>query len=142
MEERREGGEETESYRVTDKRRVGREGSSDAARESETAGAVDSDASGGEPGAGPAEEARVVTLQDLVRFFIAELHARAWVHMGLVVDPVTKQLGKDLPQAQLAIDCVASLIERLTPFLEHAERDHLEGMLADLRINYVRQSRA
>jgi len=142
MEERREGGEERESYRVTDRRRVGREESPDAAQVNESEGALDSHASGGEPAAGPAEEARIVTLQDLVRFFIAELHARAWVHMGLVVDPVTKQLGKDLPQAQLAIDCAASMIQHLTPFLEHAERDHLEGMLADLRINYVRHSGA
>jgi hypothetical protein len=60
--------------------------------------------------------------------------------MGLVVDPTTKQLAKDLPQAQLAIDCLASLIGHLAPFAEHGEREHLEGMLADLRINYVRQS--
>ncbi len=131
-----------ETHRVTDRRRVGREESSDAPRTSESSESTHSQATPGETAEGPTEEAQPVSVSDLIRLFIAELHGRAWVHMGLIVDPATKQLAKDLPQAQLAIDCIASMIEHLAPFTERAERDHLEGSLADLRMNYVRQSGA
>ena len=136
MEEKQEDGAAKETYRVTDRRRGSREESPGSTETSESGGTTQSQASADEP----AEEAHVVSVTDLLRLFMAELHARAWVHMGLVVDPTTTQLAKDLPQAQLAIDCLASLIGHLAPFAEHGEREHLEGMLADLRINYVRQS--
>ncbi len=135
--------EETkETHRVTDRRRVGREGSPDAPQTGESSEATHSQATPGETAEGPTEETQPVSVTDLVRLFIAELHGRAWVHMGLIVDPATKQLAKDLSQAQLAIDCIASMIELLGPFTEKAERGHLEGLVADLRINYVRQSGA
>ncbi len=75
-----------------------------------------------------------------MRIFIGELHARAWIYLGLIMNPVTKQLAKDLPQARLAIDCIASLTDHLTPLATEAERGELQRMLTDLRLNFVRQN--
>jgi hypothetical protein len=133
---------EDSGYRVEDRRRVGREAPSGApgAAGAKTAG---ESAPGGETAdEARAAEAASITVADLARAFIAELHARAWIHMGLIVDPATKQLAKDLPQARLAIDCAASLVQHLTPFAETAELDELQGMLTNLRLNFVRQSSA
>ncbi len=139
--ERTGGNEEKEeTHRVTDRRRVGREESPDVHQMSESSEATHSQTTPGETAEGPAETAQPVSVTDLIRLFIAELHGHAWVQMGLIVDPATKELVKDLPQAQLAIDCIASMIKHLGPFTETDERGQLEGLVADLRVNYVRQS--
>lgn len=136
------GGEEDAVFRMTDRRRPGREGSGEAPPAADPAGTADPHTTGQTTAEAPGREAPVLPVADLVRLFIGELHARAWVHMGLVANPVTKQAAKDLPQARLAIDFIASLVEQLGPVVEQAERDELGRLLADLRINYVRQSGA
>ena len=134
------GGEDEAAFRVRDRRRVGREDAGDAPPEGEPAGAAESQPAGQATAEEAAAEARLPPVADFVRLFIVELQTRAWMHMGFIVDPATKQLAKDLPQARLAIDCIASLIEHLGPVTDKAERAELERMLADLRINFVRLS--
>ncbi len=136
------GGEDEATFRVTDRRSAGREEAGDAPPAGEPAGAAESPATGQAAAGAPAAEARLLPVADLVRLFIGELHARAWMHMGFTVDPATKQLAKDLRQARLSIDCIASLVEHLGPAVEKVERDELQRMLADLRVNYVRLSGA
>ncbi|MBI3921897.1 MAG: DUF1844 domain-containing protein [Armatimonadetes bacterium] len=86
---------------------------------------------------GPAQDVDVPTL---VQVFIAELGARSWMHLGLLQNPITKLVVKDLPQARLAIDCVAALIENLDPSLEPRERQEYQTLLRDLRMNFVQHS--
>ncbi len=133
------GDEEGGAFRVKDRRRVGREETGEAAPGEQPA-SPEASRAGDEPEGEAAGEARLPPVPDLIRLFIGELHGRAWMHMGLIVDPATKQAAKDLPQARLAIDCMASLVDRLAPLLEAAERLDLERLLADLRMNYVRQA--
>lgn len=76
----------------------------------------------------------------LVHLFIGELGARTWMHLGLLQNPVTKLVVKDLPQARLAIDCVAALIEKIDPEISDDERRDYRRLLNDLRMNYVQQS--
>ncbi len=76
----------------------------------------------------------------LVRIFIGELGARTWMHLGLLQNPVTKLVVKDLPQARLAIDCVAALTEKIDPDISEDERRDYRRLLNDLRMNYVQQS--
>lgn len=139
-------GEEEPTFRVTDRRRVTSEGPPPPP-----------EASGGtaekthEPGQPPQaetpqadqeEERRVVLLPiaDLVRIFIAEFQTRALMHMGLIPNPETRLVAKDLPEARLAIDCVAALIEQLSPLAASGEQAQLRQLLADLRLNFVRES--
>jgi len=67
---------------------------------------------------------------------------RALIDMGLIANPATRLVAKDLPQARLAINCVAALIEHLSPLAPPAERDALQQMVTELRLHFVRQSGA
>ncbi|MFQ6096754.1 MAG: DUF1844 domain-containing protein [Armatimonadota bacterium] len=98
-----------------------------------------------EPGQekGPEETAQapqVVTVQDLVKGTIELLSAQAWQRLGLMVDPQTKQIEKDVEQARLAIDCVEALLKQLDAHLSDDERRTFEGVLTNLKVNFVRQS--
>ena len=142
MSDKARNGEEETAFRVTDQRRVGPEGPRDDSPAGEATGAGESPSAGEPTGEKPAPDVYGVPVADLVRIFIGELHASAWMHMGLILNPATHQLAKDLPQARLAIDCIASLIDHLTPVVAKAERDELQRLLTDLRLNFVRQSGA
>jgi hypothetical protein len=89
----------------------------------------------------PEQEVKLPTVPELVRLRIAELSELAWIHMGLVANPLTQRIVKDLPQARLAIDCAAALVEQLQPHLDEREKRELRTLLANLRINYVEQSK-
>jgi hypothetical protein len=65
---------------------------------------------------------------------------RALIDMGLIPHPATRLVAQDLSQARLAINCVAALIEQLSPLTPPAERDALQQILTDLRLQFVRQS--
>ncbi|GIV17225.1 MAG: hypothetical protein KatS3mg022_2660 [Armatimonadota bacterium] len=71
---------------------------------------------------------------------IEELQAQAWIKMGLWKDPVSGELHADLPQAKIAIDCVAALAEVLKPHITDSQRRDLERLLTDLRLNFVQRS--
>lgn len=75
---------------------------------------------------------------DILRFFIGILAEKAWQHMGLRMDPSTKEVSEDFMRASVAIDSVAYLVERLGPVLDDGERRVFDALLADLRINFVR----
>jgi hypothetical protein len=94
----------------------------------------------GESQAGePAEEAEAVDVYGVLRYCIALLHTHAWQSMGLVPNPVTQKIERDMEQARVAIDCLNFLVERLDPNVGPEERRSLRGLLTDLRINFARQ---
>ncbi|MFQ5883243.1 MAG: DUF1844 domain-containing protein [Candidatus Methylomirabilales bacterium] len=141
------GEEEEPSFRVTDRRGVRPESSEEPAQASRASSEGQSDPRGSPTAeTPPTEEAGreqgvlLLPIPDLVGIFIAELHTRALMHMGLIPNPATRLVAKDLPQARLAIDCAAALIEQLGPSVAPAEREELEWLLADLRLKFVQQS--
>ncbi|MFQ5847440.1 MAG: DUF1844 domain-containing protein [Candidatus Methylomirabilales bacterium] len=141
------GEEEEPSFRVTDRRRVGSEGAAEPGRapESQAERAPDPphppQAETPPPEAEGNEQAlHLAPLPELVRIFIAEFEMRALIHMGLIPNPATRLVTKDLPQARLAIDCTAALIEQLSPSAAPAERDELQQVLTNLRLHFVQQS--
>ena len=75
----------------------------------------------------------------LLGLFINILSNQAWQHMGLRVKPGTDKVEIDFERARLAIDCIASLIEKLEPHIPDAEKNELRNLLADLQINFVRK---
>ncbi len=81
-----------------------------------------------------------VDVYSLLRTFIGMLGAQSWQWMGLVKDPSTGKIEKDLVQAKIAIDAVAALVAQLEGKVSASESAELQGMLSDLRINFVRQS--
>lgn len=81
-----------------------------------------------------------VDVYSLLRTFIGMLGAQSWQWMGLVKDPSTDKIEKDLEQAKIAIDAIAALAAQLEGKVSESESAELKAMLSDLRINFVRQS--
>lgn len=81
-----------------------------------------------------------VDVYSMLRYFVGLLSAQTWQWLGLVKNPVTGNLEKDLEQAKVAIDTISALVGQLQPKLNASEQAELQGMLSDLRINYVQQS--
>ena len=99
-----------------------------------------------EPGQ-PSEQVPTLDAYSAVRWCIAFLTAQAWQWMGLVADPASGQVRKDLAQARLSIDSVAGLVNALASppglgRIEPAERRELENLVSNLRLNFVNQSQA
>ncbi len=139
MPDKAPGEEKEPSFRVTDRRRVGAEGPRETAHTDEADSETRPDPQSPEAEASPPED---LALPDLVRLFVAELQMRALIDMGLIPHPATRLVARDLPQARLAINCVAALIEHLSPLAPPPERDALQQMVTELRLHFVRQSAA
>ncbi len=77
----------------------------------------------------------------LARTLLAVFDAKAWQAMGLTADPLTGEVVKDLPSAQLSIDCVQFFLDKVgSTFTEEEQRD-ARRRLNDLRMNYLNKLR-
>lgn len=70
---------------------------------------------------------------------LSVLAAKAWEALGLVPSEATKQIERNLDDAQLAIDAAAALADVLRPRVAENERREIENVIATLRLNYVEQ---
>jgi len=95
-----------------------------------------------EESAPPQDAAERVPLHapDLVRWCVSLLATSAWQGLGLIPDPATRKVERNLEDARLAIDAAAALIEHLRPRAGDAERRELDNLLATLRLNFVEQA--
>lgn len=92
------------------------------------------------PGAGAGERLPAVTARDIVTLCIGQLHEIAWAQMGLVPNPMSQTMQRDLTDARLAIDCIADLVRHLEKGADPATQRELQTMLSNLRLNFVQQS--
>ena len=76
----------------------------------------------------------------LIPLFINILERVAWQKMGLVVNPQTQEIEKDLQQARVAIDSYTSLLEHLGDHVEPDAKTALQARLTDLKLNFASQS--
>jgi hypothetical protein len=74
----------------------------------------------------------------LLGMFVSLLTEKAWQTMGLRTKPGTDKIEVDFEQARVAIDATVFLAERVAPHLPDVEKRRLEGVVADLKLNYVR----
>lgn len=79
--------------------------------------------------------------RDLAAALIGIFDGHAWRAMGLVADPRTGEAAKDMPTAQLAIDCVQFLLGKVESRLSENERREAQRRLSDLRMNYLAKMR-
>jgi hypothetical protein len=86
-----------------------------------------------------AEQVEAVDVYGVLRYCIAMLQSHAWQAMGLVPNPVTNKIERNLEQAKVAIDCVGYLAQQLEPKAQPQELPHLRSLLSDLRVNFARQ---
>jgi hypothetical protein len=73
----------------------------------------------------------------LLQQFLAEMSARAAVHMGLMPNPYTRLVAKNDTQARMAIDAFGAVVEVLKPHLDPASLREYNRVLNDLRVNFV-----
>jgi hypothetical protein len=157
---------EEQGFEVIDKRRVkadaspeepapapAEEGSTEAGSDTLQAGMTDEElraameeaaamGAGGaaEMGFEPSAEAPPLDLPTALGFCVNMLNEVAWMKMGLIPNPLTGKVERDLTQAKAAIDSVGDLIPRLEPFIPEPQRRDLQVMLSNLRINFVQQN--
>lgn len=70
-------------------------------------------------------------------WFISMLSGKAWEYLGLIMNPETKGINKDLKKAKIAIDTVAFLYDQVKDDLNPENFKRIENLLANLRMNYV-----
>ena len=75
----------------------------------------------------------------LMRIFIGLLANQAWQDIGLVMNPQTQKIEKNIERAKTSIDCIAFLIEKLEPQIQNEEKEKLKSLLTDLQLNFVQQ---
>jgi len=72
--------------------------------------------------------------------FVFSLSSSALVHLGVVPDPNTQKMEKDLSLAKQIIDTLAMLQEKTKGNLDKDEEQLLQTVLYDLRLRFVKQS--
>jgi hypothetical protein len=76
---------------------------------------------------------------DLARWCATLLATSAWQAMGLIPDPATHRVERNLDDARLAIDAAAALLQVLRSHLSEAEPREFDTLLTNLRLNFVEQ---
>ncbi|MBC8140174.1 MAG: DUF1844 domain-containing protein [Armatimonadetes bacterium] len=77
----------------------------------------------------------------VLALFLQELRSLAWLRMGLVANPSTGQIERDLEQARTAINTVSFLAQQLDAVVSPEEKLPLKALVSDLQINFVEQSK-
>lgn len=81
-----------------------------------------------------------VEIYTLLRSFVGMLEMQAWQWIGLVKNPSTGNIEKDLPQAKVAIDTISLLFSQLQGKIDAAEEKDLKELISNLQMNYVQQA--
>ena len=71
--------------------------------------------------------------------FMASLNASALVHLGVIEDPVSGKVEKNLPMAKQTIDILSMLQQKTAGNLNPDEDAMLKSILYDLRILFVKE---
>lgn len=87
------------------------------------------------------EQGQPIQVETVISICLEQLAELAWVKLGLVPDPIAKTIAKDLSQARLAIDAVAALGGAIEGQLDDNDRRKVQGLIRDLRMNYVEKSK-
>ncbi len=95
---------------------------------------------GGEEEAPKAVPLLALNSEALLAWFGGVLATRAWVDMGLLADPIKGEVVRDLTSARLAIDAYDCLVKTLKAKGRPDGVREMEALLADLRLNFVRQA--
>ncbi len=87
------------------------------------------------------EDRSLPDVYSVIALFLGELRNLAWLRMGLLANPGTGLIERDLSQARVAIDTVAHLADQLQAVAASEERLELKSLVNDLQVNFVEQSK-
>ena len=82
-----------------------------------------------------------VDIYQVLAALVEQMASISWQKLGLQPDIMTGQIQQDLVQARVAIDAVAKLVEVLEGGLDDEDKRRVQGMVRDLRINWVEKNR-
>jgi hypothetical protein len=129
-----EGKKDPKDFVVKDKRRLaGSETASEEPQEPDKEPVKES-----AQGAGGASDTRLPKIDFAT--FIFSLNSAVLVHLGIVEDPATGTVARNLPLAKQTIDLLGMLEEKTRGNLDSDEENMLKNILYDLRIRYVRET--
>ena len=77
----------------------------------------------------------------LFQALVLQLHYAAWAALGKIPNPMTNKVEIDLESARVAIDTLAAVESRTTGNLDATEKQMLERVLRELRLNFVDEQR-
>jgi len=80
-----------------------------------------------------------LSVPEWITWFIGHLSQLAWQYIGLMENPVSKKVEKDFEQAELAIDTINILMEKVKNKLPDDTGKELQGLVANLQVNFVKQ---
>ena len=78
-----------------------------------------------------------ITSGQLFMGLVYSLTQSAFISLGKLPDPMTGEIGRNLPQASQTIDLLAALEEKTKGNLDEEEEKFLTRTISDLRLNYV-----
>lgn len=73
--------------------------------------------------------------------FLLSLHTSVLFHFGDFQDPATGETARNLPAAKQTIDILATLQEKTIGNLDGNEQGLLDGILYELRMRYIKESK-
>ena len=76
----------------------------------------------------------------LMKWVIGLMASAAWQYMGLMTNPSSGKIEKDLIQAKIAIDVVTFLGDKAASHLPEDERKNIRNLINDLQVNFVKHS--
>jgi hypothetical protein len=112
----------------------------------DTPGVSPEESAAGQPAAGAEDAGRqtipleAVPTRELLVWMLGVLGAKAWQGMGLVPNPASGKIEKDLADARIAIDAFSALLEAMRLQLDEQARRDTEALLTTLRLNFVEKS--
>jgi len=127
--------EEKSNFTVVDKRRV-KEDADAVATESQPTSPPPPEE---EPTTQSSQHLPRLTMRDRLLMCIDILHQGAWISMGLIADPATGQIEKDMAAAKTAIDSVEFLASKVEGELDEETRREIRRLISDLQVNFVQQ---
>jgi hypothetical protein len=78
------------------------------------------------------------SLSDAVAFCFNLIQGQTYMHLGLIANPVTGEAKKDIAQAKVGVDFCDAILESARPALDPDTARKLGAMVADLKINFVK----
>lgn len=81
-----------------------------------------------------------ISTRELLVWMLGVLGAKAWQGMGLVPNPGSGKIEKDMADAKIAIDAFAAVLDAMRPQLDAQARRDTEALLTTLRLNFVEKS--
>lgn len=130
--------EQEESFVFVDKRGTSGQSSAPDAETSEST-SPEANAEPSPDGEGTESHPRLAA-NDRLLMCIDILHQGAWIALGLVNDPVTNTVEKNLDEARVLIDSVSDLAARVEPRVDASIQRDLRTLVSNLRVNFVNQA--